>query len=447
MKKFLLFRVYFIQIIFYFVGLVAFSQNNIYLPKDTDSLFNYLNKSNDFEISQLNDEFKSQKRKILEKRLEFLIEEINDSNYVFANELTAKFNIILENIYLGNPDLRKHHFYFLFDRSFIPNAAAYGDGIFVVNLGLFDFLESDDEIAFVICHEIAHYLNNDFKHQLDQYVYSLYSDETRNKVKEIKSLKYGQSNAGLKLVKELKYDLYGYSREKELIADKLGYLLLKNTNYNPKLSIETLNKLGKLEEVIFDESTSLTKVFDFAEYPFKQSWVHKEKSLFEVDEVIDDYKLDKDSLRTHPYAKERVEKLMDFYHIDTTQIAGNNEVLEDLKIKSKQYLVQSLMDHKNYDILLYILLRNSDISNFEMHADEIGKSLIAIYKSKKNHNLGKGVPQINPFLKEENLNQIRLFISQTEMFEIAKIGYLFAENNKKHLSEGTYLEMNDLFKR
>ena len=69
-----------------------------------------------------------------------------------------------------------------------------------------------------------------------------------------------------------------------------------------------------------------------------------------------------------------------------------------------------------------------------MNYDLLGESIIYLYNAKLKHSIGKGVPMVNPFSKEENINQIRLFITKTELFDISKIGYNFAEKYKSQMS-------------
>ncbi len=424
-------------ILFVFFPLV-YGQTDFYLPKNSDSLFTFLNNTTQFQIDQLKGEYVSQKKKFYKSRLEVLTEELNDSNFIFVPELKVHFDEILNNIYVGNPELKRYNFYFLFDRSVIPNAAFYGDSLFVVNLGLFNFLESDDEIAFVICHEIAHFLNDDFNNQIDKYLSNFNSKETKEKVKEIKREKYGQTNAGIKLYKVLSFDMFDYSRETELKADELGYKLMKNTIYNPDISVQTLKKLGQLEEIILSDSIPIQSVFDFENYRFNKNWITKEKTLFAVKESINDYQIDKDSIRTHPYAHERIFNLMNLFQIDSLHISQNKSKIDYLKQTTKPIIYKSLLDHQNFDLLLYFLLKNDFDNHNSLNYDLLGESIIYLYNAKLKHSIGKGVPQVNPFSKEENINQIRLFITKTELFDISKIGYNFAEKYKSQMSFKTY---------
>lgn len=436
----------FILIIFISLNSV-FSQENIYRPNDLDSLFYYFDKTTDQQIKKLDKNNFSKKKKIYKKRIDVIKDQILDSSYVFVPEITFNLNRVLKNIYNANPELKQYNFYFLISKSIFPNAKAFGDGTFVVNLGLFDFLDSDDELAFVISHEIAHFLSDDVNSQIKRYINLIYSNDTKSKIKKIKRKKYGQTTAGIQLIKELSFDMFDYTREKEIGADLLGYKLFNKTDYNSNAGITALKKLGKLEELVFKDSINLNTFFGYKEYPFKNHWIEKEQSLFGLSEEIDDYEFNKDSLRTHPHTENRISELLINNSIDTTSVSRKTEVLQSLRNLSNHTLIESLFDDKKYDLLLYLSLKNiqnvsSNINNY----DNVALILKLIHQSKKEHTLGKNVPQTSPFSEEIYLNQVRLFIHKTELRDLQKIGQLFCFYNKDKITVETYNEIYKYFK-
>ncbi len=424
-----------------FFHFTLFSQKNNYLPNQVDSLYNYLDNTTEYQINHLDKSFFSKKKDIYKKRLKNLKEQIEDSTFLFNPKITSRLNQVLNNIYKANPKLKQYHFYFFIDTSVYPNAASFGDGTFIVNIGLFDFLNSDDELAFILCHEIAHFLNDDFNSQLNRYISKLYSKETKTRIKEIKRQQYGQTNAGLQLLKEINYDLYSYSKKKEVHADLIGFELFHNTQYNPNASITTLEKLGKLEELVFNDSISLKSAFDTTNYHFKSYWIEEEDKLFDSEEEIDDYELDKDSLRSHPHAKERIKELLAKYKIDTLNNRLDKRTIVNLQSLSKPSIVRILIDKKKYDYLLYYLLRNSP-PDYET----LSLALELIYNSKRNHSIGKSVGRDTPFSNEKYLKQIRLFIHNTDLRDIKNILKNYTLQYKDKITDKTFNRINNYFK-
>ena len=120
----------------------CFSQNVAlkYLPTNKDSVFNYINAISEKKITKFGTKYKDDIKKIILERKKSFIEDIQDSTYVFDADINKYLNSILKEIYVSNKDLNNKDFYFFIDKSPIPNAACYGNGIFTVNLGLFNFL-------------------------------------------------------------------------------------------------------------------------------------------------------------------------------------------------------------------------------------------------------------------------------------------------------------------
>jgi Zn-dependent protease with chaperone function len=179
-------KVFFLVVLVFLISINSlYSQDNFYHPTNIDSLFNHLDKSTDYQITRLNNKFLSKKKKILAKRLKILKKQVEDSTFIFIPEIDTQLKRVINVIYQANPELKQYNFHFLIDKAIIPNAAAYGDGNFVINLGLFDFVDSDDELAFIICHEIAHFLKNDVNSSIDKYVETINSKETKSKIKKL----------------------------------------------------------------------------------------------------------------------------------------------------------------------------------------------------------------------------------------------------------------------
>jgi Zn-dependent protease with chaperone function len=441
-------KVFFLVVLVFLISINSlYSQDNFYHPTNIDSLFNHLDKSTDYQITRLNNKFLSKKKKILAKRLKILKKQVEDSTFIFIPEIDTQLKRVINVIYQANPELKQYNFHFLIDKAIIPNAAAYGDGNFVINLGLFDFVDSDDELAFIICHEIAHFLKNDVNSSIDKYVETINSKETKSKIKKIKQKRFGQTRAGLEFLKELSFDMFDYTRKKEITADIIGFQLFSNTPYNKYTAIIGLRKLGKLENIVFSDSINLSSHFNFENFPFNSSWIKKRQSLFDSDEEINDYKFNKDSLRSHPHTKERIKALLSKYKIDTLHINVSSEAISKLKLVSDQTLIKSLFDFKKYDLILYYAFRNIQKNNAtEKDYTNIATTLQLIYDLKKKHLIGQYVAHTSPFSEEKYLNSIRLFIHNTDLRDIKNINLLFIEKHKDRINTEIYNQIYKYFK-
>ncbi len=112
------------------------------------------------------------------------------------------------------------------------NAFALPGGFIYVNTGLLDALSNDDELRFVIGHEIAHV---DLGHCAKAFNYAF----------RVGQLTYGVGeNAALTAYKQ--YAL-SYSEDQEFEADEYGYRGLQDNGYQPEGAISFLRKLAAIE--------------------------------------------------------------------------------------------------------------------------------------------------------------------------------------------------------
>ena len=120
------------------------------------------------------------------------------------------------------------------------NAMALPGGYIYVNKGLIDKADSDDELACVIAHEVGHVAA---KHSVKKLQGALGINILR-----ILMINSGDSqtreNADIALA-EL---FLAYSREDELLADKLGVKYAKLAGYDPNAMVSFLNKLKAIEK-------------------------------------------------------------------------------------------------------------------------------------------------------------------------------------------------------
>ncbi|NWF51305.1 MAG: M48 family metalloprotease [Ignavibacteriaceae bacterium] len=112
------------------------------------------------------------------------------------------------------------------------NAYAIAGGKMYINTGILDFLETEDELAFVIAHEISH---NELKHCIKRIQYSALASSLDPNLGEIV---------------QLAYNLYSmpYSKYDEYEADDNGVKLMKKAGFNKKGAVSFFTKLAKLEK-------------------------------------------------------------------------------------------------------------------------------------------------------------------------------------------------------
>lgn len=112
------------------------------------------------------------------------------------------------------------------------NAYAIAGGRMYINTGIIDYLDDENEIAFVIAHEIAH---NELRHCIKRVQYAAIASSIDPSFGEIVQLAYS-----MYLMPFTKYD--------EFEADELGVWMMKKAGYDKQGAVSFFSKLEKLEK-------------------------------------------------------------------------------------------------------------------------------------------------------------------------------------------------------
>jgi predicted Zn-dependent protease len=131
----------------------------------------------------------------------------------------------------ANPELQPSSFHCYFSRSYIPNAAYIGEGIILVNMGLFDRLSDESQAAFILCHEISHYYLGHQEKSIGKYVNTINSPEVQAQLRNIKGAEYHRREQLQSLVKDLAFDSRRHSRDHESQADSMAVEFMRHTYF------------------------------------------------------------------------------------------------------------------------------------------------------------------------------------------------------------------------
>lgn len=139
---------------------------------------------------------------LYDKRFEFLVNSFNQDYFITQSTFATYVQGVLKRIYDANPQLPRETQVYVY-RSAVPNAISFGDGTLGFTLGLLARMESDDEVAFVLCHELAHHHQQHATRQMQELTRLEFDKALEAKVKTIRSSGYGTYSQLKELYKQL----------------------------------------------------------------------------------------------------------------------------------------------------------------------------------------------------------------------------------------------------
>lgn len=361
-------------------------------------------------------------KSLYEKRYEYLIKNFNDDIFILDEEFTPYLQGILDEIYKSNPGLpRETKVYAM--RSSVPNALSFGDGTIGFTLGLLARMETDAQVAFVLCHEMAHYHKEHSKQDLAALARLNYDKDLKKKIDAVRRSEYERYSKLKEIFKGLGFSITHHTRGHEYEADSQGLIYFANTNFNPRAAIRVMEVLDSVDVPQNSNLIDFKKHFDSKAYSFKPSWMDYIKSS-----TWHAPPEDEDSLKTHPDCLKRIVALnlqMQSLGADTIGIdnRNNDEGIQYISTKSQFEMVESEFHFKQYGKSLFraLLLAQQFPDNIYLQAI-ISKSLYKLYIYQRNHELGKVLELPDPRFPD-NYDRFLTFIHKLRLGELASVAY------------------------
>ncbi|MFT6738692.1 MAG: hypothetical protein ACJAVF_000177 [Paraglaciecola sp.] len=370
-------------------------------------------------------EKRTQKKFFLESN--FVIDDLLQSGYVLFNDPISDYIQEVANIILKEePELqRKLQFYVV--RSSAVNAFAINQGIIFVNMGLLSQLENEAQLAFVLAHEISHYVK---KHGLEFYIEKK-GIENSNQKELLERTDYNNKILAINQ----------FSREQETEADALGLELFMKTDFSTE-AVDGVFDVLQYARLPFDEVPFDKSFFedDYLQFPAEY---HLKKTTPIETEVSDN-----DEESTHPSIPKR--RILVKENTQKSSNTGKDFLLSSERFRTTQkqarqeLLAYNLRDHNYFRAIYnaYLLLKKEPNNLYYQKA--IGKALYGLAKVYNVEEIKN-----NEFLIYEIEGEIsRLFylfktMSVEELNVLAfRYNYLLYQKNTKN--EGVRLLLNSL---
>jgi hypothetical protein len=368
-------------------------------------------------------------RSLYKGRFDYIVQTFNDDKFIVDSEINQYMNEILAKIYAGNRGLPQDVSLYLY-RSPVPNALSFGEGTIAFALSLLARMENEDQVAFVLCHELAHHQLKHTDLKVKDLTRINFDKKLNKQVREIKSSQYEQYSKLKDLMKGMELSLNRHSREHEFDADSIGLQFFLNTPYDATASVRSMEILDSVDRSAYRDTLELKKYFNSNEYPFKANWNQYTKSdtWFAKSDATD-------TAKTHPSCKRRAvaleRQLKSLSRFSAMHKATNDKVFNYFKTASEFELVESEYHFKQYGKALFraMVLLEKYPDNAWAHG-MVGKCLYQLYTCQKNHTLGRVLDLPDPRF-EENYDRFLTFLHQLRLSELGSLAYQYVTTKKE----------------
>lgn len=256
---------------------------------------------------------------------------IRSGNVLINDEVTKYLGKVADVILKDDPALRSQiNIYTL--KSSVVNAYSFDKGYIFVDIGLIAQAENEAQLAYILCHEIAHYTK---KHNINSYV----------RESKIEGSGYDAKNFEDKLVEKCQY-----SKEVESEADVEGFKLFEKTKYNVKQAEKAFDML-QYARLPFELVEFKKTFFETNGYIIPQKYFLKEVS------PITNRSYEDDSKSTHPNTANRKLAIAELVRQNNSTerinaIVGKEE-FEYIRDLSRMEICRLYLKYRDYPNALY----------------------------------------------------------------------------------------------
>lgn len=347
---------------------------------------------------------------------------VKDKEFVFNSVFDDKVKSLISSLRKNNSQIPQN-LKILIAKDNTPNAYCFADGTFVVNMGLFNWLNNDDQLAAIIAHELGHKISD---HTLKAFINLIDQNQTdKLLVQNIKSKTENRNKQAFDVLKNRVYKEGTENRKQEMQADSLGYTLFRNSDFKKSEYINALQILKDFDTISPRKIKMETykKYFSLPNQAFNEKWLKKEDfSLYNYNHYKE--KLNKDSLSTHPEMKLRIDMLKKIFPELQTQIstekASSNFV--SLQKTARMEILPNYYHSEDYGLGIYASLQFLQDSEEEVYYKSwLGKCFSKIYEARKNYTLNRYLDRLEPKDQSESYQQFLSFMWNLNLDEIKNI--------------------------
>ena len=426
------YRLHLVLLLIHFIAFESTAQSD-YTPRKTysdnsRSLIAELNDQLDNEVKDIQPPNKSLITKIYSERTGLLIRQVKRKAFIDDDSLQQLVDVVMKQIVAFNT-IQHQPKRILILKSQEVNAFCYGEGSIIITVGLLSRIENENQLAFAIAHEIAHYELDHVKTKIIRAVEKNFEKRTRQEVSKILT-----DEVTLEDIESLKQLIYGeseFSREAEIEADSLGFIYFTKAKYKPSEAIALLSFLKNNQDEKIGET--LFTPFNSGKYPFQKYWIKSRLSIYHK-KSTNSFVFSNDSIQSHPDIEVRKAHLKPKIETVKEDVINNDRVVNgNLHYTMQMESVESSYFNKQYDHCIYLSLKlwNKYPHNTYLICT-ISKIMIELIEAKSDNTFGNYVSLYTTYY-EDDLRLVNNFLYNINEKEMGEVAFNFL-NNKNNFS-------------
>jgi hypothetical protein len=350
--------------------------------------------------------------------------------YFLEDPILQQFvNAVLERIVDANGLSDQTNRYAFVADNAARSASCHGKGIFIVNVGLLAAIRSEDQLAFVLAHEIAH---DELGHIREKILLERNVKLQAKSKKFVKQVFRYNNDIDLEELEEYRntaYQVMRYSRSAETQADSLGLLYLSKAGYQKEGALELLDLLKEKVKPKYEIGIDFFLPFDSPQYPFQTYWLNEKPAVYNASRKGGTNVFSYDSLLSHPDLQRRLAYL-DAAAYEVSDYIPGTKTNPSLSIATSELqIIHSALRAGKFDLTLYYAMQM--LKKYPENAFVISRIGIALLNSllAKDDNVFRNIvsPYTGTYNEEQRL--MNNFLYNLERKELGEVAYHFMKRN------------------
>ncbi len=359
---------------------------------------------------------------LVDQRNQNILWEFDHGNFITDGYIYNYIQSIRNKILLANPSIASSVLIYP-HRSTAPNSSYFGEGLIGINLGILAQLDWEDQCAFVLCHELAHFYLEHSNNKIVSLAEKYSDRDFKKQLSKIKRSEYNQYTELKEVFQSLNYSVNQHSRNRELEADSLAVLFYLNTAYNPGAIIQTLALFDSIDNISPPKSIDFVNYFDFESYRIKDEWLEYQRGRWNS---LGEKNMP-DSIKTHPDCQERINKLVKSYpKLKEATNGSQKNTLNTIQEMALFEIINTYWHKEQYGKAMYLsLLLLESYPEDPYLISTIARSFFEFYSYQKDHRL-TDVLDMPSADHSESYDRYLAFINRLRLNDLAAIGYYYS---------------------